>query len=402
MRIEEKVNELLSTGFQIGNALSEIESFAPRGRRQRFEYVSLYENAENEAYEVHGAILAKYVEYFEMEGDLGFPASDELDDDVPGGRINFFDHGYISWTPAGGAEVHYFRTEDSSLPQDTSNEPDSVLAEKLQQAADYAFSMLSLPLKQSNHLIQRSENFVSGTSWCGYTIAHFYRQAGAEPRILTSYFGGVDGLLNYGSYYRIDYDPHSGELVSRPNSTKHTQIKDESGLFVDLEEFHISHGVSRKIILFSEIQQETPLDILAGDIVLFDHKGKSGPDHIQIVYQWHEADRLLFVIDGNGASFVRRITGAHEAHLSENDISKDLISKVEKLQILNDRLGLDLMYTYDADEQDGGRFGMTMHRLTQANQVNTTGLNSTSPHARIWAIIRPSRADFEAHHYQNL
>lgn len=395
MIIEEKRDELLSLGFPLGNVTTSVEDLPWGGRRQAYENAIIYENPEGEAYEVHGAILGKYIEFYEMDGDLGFPASDEIDDeDVPGGRINFFDRGYISWTPAGGAEVNLSESSDEA------EEANPALTEKLNQIAEYAFSMLSLPLRQSKNTIEIPAGSSANVSWCGYTVAHFYRQAGADEKLLSKYFGGVAGLLDYGSYYRITFDQRTGELITRSGSAKATKIADENGEFVDLEQFHSTQNALRKITLFSEIQQGGPLDIIPGDIVLFDHKGKAGPDHIQIVYSWDEADRVLIVIDGNGASFVMRETGASEATLSESDISKDGIAKVEKLQILNEKLGVDLMYTYDSAKE--GRFGITMHRLVAANQINTLGINSESEHARIWALIRPSVIDFEPHKYTNL
>lgn len=394
MNIEEKISELVSLGFQLGNEVTAIDTLTMGGRRKQFENAIIYESPEGEAYEVHGAILAKYLESYEMDGDLGFPASDELDDDVAGGRINFFDRGYISWTPAGGAEVNL----SDSIYENSAT--DTLLADKLSEIAAYAFSMLSLPLQKGKDMIERTENLSSGIDWCGYALAHFYRKVGADTKQLSAYFGGVGGLLNYGSYYRISYDGFSGELISKTSSAKITKIMDENGEYISLEDYHLSHNSLRKITLFSEIQQETPLDILPGDIVLFDHKGKSGPDHIQVVYKWDETERQLMVIDGNGVSFVERATGANEVVLSGSDISKDHIAKIEKLTILNQALGLDLIYTHDEDK--GGRLGITMHRLTSANQINTSGVNSISDHARIWAIIRPSIIDFEQHQYKDL
>lgn len=112
MNIDEKQNNLMETGFYLGNPTSDFEILS-NGCYQRFENATLYENQNREAFEVHGAILAKYVEFHETAGDLGFPCSDELEDEQhEGGKISDFEFGFISWTPTFGAQVSFTRTQN--------------------------------------------------------------------------------------------------------------------------------------------------------------------------------------------------------------------------------------------------------------------------------------------------
>lgn len=106
MNIDEKQNELLQKGFNLGDPTSAFEILENGGCYQRFEHATIYENPNRQAFEVHGAILAKYREFNEMNGDLGFPTSDEWDDErFEIGKFSNFDYGYITWNPTAGAEV---------------------------------------------------------------------------------------------------------------------------------------------------------------------------------------------------------------------------------------------------------------------------------------------------------
>lgn len=273
------------------------------------------------------------------------------------------------------------------------------LAGKLQAVADYAYSVLQMPLADNRKLIFDAEHPADPTNWCGNTLAYFYKHEGADVRVVNAYFGGAAGLASYGSYYRVGYNMTTGELVTCENSAKDTKISVD-GANVSLEEYHAQQGALRKIILFEEIQQGEPLDILPGDIVLFDGRNKSGPDHIQLVYQWYEDERLLIVIDGNGGGFELAESGANSVTPEGSaNASHDNTLKTDKMALLTDKLGTDVIYTND---QAAGRVGVTCHLLTADNQVNPPPGNTALPHARVWAIIRPSAVDFEPHIYSNL
>jgi len=133
--------------------------------------------------------------------------------------------------------------------------------------------------------------------------------------------------------------------------------------------------------------------------VLFDGRNKGGPDHSQVLFQWYEEERRLIVIDGNGGGFALAESQANAVALAENDISNDGVSKLAKQNILQNKLSTEVIFTNNLAV---GRVGVTCHILTQANQVNPPDNNLSAPYAQIWAIIRPSIADFENHQYKNL
>jgi uncharacterized protein with LGFP repeats len=80
------------------------------------------------AHEVHGAILAKYMELGGPAGPLGYPESDEMEWYDPQSRISLFQHGAITWTAADGP---VFR--------------DDKVVHALGLAAAHAFSLVNMP-----------------------------------------------------------------------------------------------------------------------------------------------------------------------------------------------------------------------------------------------------------------
>lgn len=107
MRLLEKIDYVRTNIFDPGEAMTEAVLFDGGGCYQAFANANFYENPGGDCYEVHGLIRDKYVEFYEIEGDMGFPASDEVDDpDVAGGRLNAFDNGRITWSPDSGVEVY--------------------------------------------------------------------------------------------------------------------------------------------------------------------------------------------------------------------------------------------------------------------------------------------------------
>ena len=274
--------------------------------------------------------------------------------------------------------------------------PNSIgLVTLLQKAADTAFSLLSLSLSDSRAKIHREEGVAEGTEWCGFTLANIYKQAGCDPKITSNYFGGTFGLMAYGSYYKISHDSTMGNLIQTEKSTKNTQIND-NGNFVNLEDYHLQKNSKRKMILFSEIMQQSPLDILPGDIILFDHSGKNGPDHIQIVYKWIEAERILVFIDGNGGSFALESSGNKGIAIDSTKRNSDNTLLIDKFNKLSTLIGQQIVYPGPG----AGRVGIGYHILKPENQISYDQTNGE--HARVWAIIRPSAIDFERKEYKNL
>lgn len=83
-----------------------------QGRESRFQGGTIFWSSATGAFEVHGAILAKYLALGGPGGFLGFPISDETDvvnssGQASGGKLSRFQGGTIYWSPASGAfEVH--------------------------------------------------------------------------------------------------------------------------------------------------------------------------------------------------------------------------------------------------------------------------------------------------------
>ncbi len=77
------------------------------GRVNHFQGGSIYWHPQTGAFEVHGAILAKYRELGAEASLLGYPTTDETATPDRVGRFNHFQRGSIYWTPSTWAhEVH--------------------------------------------------------------------------------------------------------------------------------------------------------------------------------------------------------------------------------------------------------------------------------------------------------
>lgn len=77
------------------------------GRFNHFQGGSIYWHPQTGAFEVHGAILAKYRELGAEASLLGYPTTDETATPDRVGRFNHFQRGSIYWTPSTWAhEVH--------------------------------------------------------------------------------------------------------------------------------------------------------------------------------------------------------------------------------------------------------------------------------------------------------
>jgi uncharacterized protein with LGFP repeats len=76
------------------------------GRWNQFQFGVIFWKNGVGAHEIHGAILARWKSLNQQAGSLGYPLTNEIPVATPaGGRQNKFEHGTILWTPAGGAIV---------------------------------------------------------------------------------------------------------------------------------------------------------------------------------------------------------------------------------------------------------------------------------------------------------
>ncbi|MFD8689015.1 LGFP repeat-containing protein [Streptomyces sp. NPDC059651] len=80
------------------------------GRYNHFEGGSIYWTPRTGPHEVHGAIRDLWASTGWENGYLGYPVSDETG--PPDNRASRFDHGHVTWTPAGGAVAHRGGTID--------------------------------------------------------------------------------------------------------------------------------------------------------------------------------------------------------------------------------------------------------------------------------------------------
>lgn len=112
--IQEKVHILHYQEIPVGNPEEKEKKLSSQSSKQRFEYVTVYYNAElQKAFEVGGYIRDKYEALGAEDSPLGLPIGDtEKDPEVKRGQFQRFEGGWISWTPAKG--ISYNILEETS------------------------------------------------------------------------------------------------------------------------------------------------------------------------------------------------------------------------------------------------------------------------------------------------
>jgi uncharacterized protein with LGFP repeats len=75
----------------------------PGARMNTFQGGVIYWSAATGAHVVYGDIGRRYNSMGGPTSNLGLPTSDE--EGIPGGRVSYFQHGKIVWTPNGGAHA---------------------------------------------------------------------------------------------------------------------------------------------------------------------------------------------------------------------------------------------------------------------------------------------------------
>lgn len=106
--IEEKIHILHYQGIPVGNAEEKEKKLSASSSKQRFEYVSVYYNADKKtAFEVGGFIREQYEALGAEQSALGLPVGDtEKDPEVKKGQFQRFEGGWISWTPIKGTSYY--------------------------------------------------------------------------------------------------------------------------------------------------------------------------------------------------------------------------------------------------------------------------------------------------------
>ena len=95
----------------IGACIGEL-SLGPRGGGiLEFQHATLFALPDSSAHEVHGEILAHYLQHGGPGGQLGYPLSNEKGTPTGNGRYNTFEGGTVGWMPATGA----FRIGETGL-----------------------------------------------------------------------------------------------------------------------------------------------------------------------------------------------------------------------------------------------------------------------------------------------
>lgn len=100
--IADKWNQLRGAQGVLGYPTSN-ELDVTGGKVSHFQYGDIYWSQGTGAWEMQGAILAKYNQLGANSGSLGLPVTDETNTPTKPGKFNHFANGYIYWTPTTGA-----------------------------------------------------------------------------------------------------------------------------------------------------------------------------------------------------------------------------------------------------------------------------------------------------------
>lgn len=136
--ISDKYAQLGGTASFLGAQISAEIPAANGGRKQEFQNGTIYWHSNTGAFEVHGAISARWLALGGEGSVFGYPTSDETTAHDGVGKFNNFENASVFWHPSTGAfEVHgsirdRWRTigaETSILGYPTTNEsttPDGI------------------------------------------------------------------------------------------------------------------------------------------------------------------------------------------------------------------------------------------------------------------------------------
>ncbi|MET4924718.1 S8 family serine peptidase [Streptomyces sp. PSRA5] len=110
---DDKHSELLASGLNLGAPVGPEETLYDGGATRPYEYGRiLFHPRIGEAFELHGLILATYLDLGAEYSGLGYPVTDEIDDaTVPSGRTNVFEQGSLRYDPAVGVTKELFERE---------------------------------------------------------------------------------------------------------------------------------------------------------------------------------------------------------------------------------------------------------------------------------------------------
>jgi hypothetical protein len=133
--IDEKYNDLLSQGVDLGGAITDETPLADGvGYSRSYDGGTIYYHPDYGAFEVNGDILARYLYLGAEQSYLGYPVSDEQDDTTDNaiiGRKSEFANGVITWTSTDGAiEAYYDGGSNTSEEENTTSEDENTSEEE--------------------------------------------------------------------------------------------------------------------------------------------------------------------------------------------------------------------------------------------------------------------------------
>jgi len=106
--IADKLDALLSQGFNPGEPVGDVTDTFDGGVTQPFEFAQIWPHPRVGAFECHGLILDTYRAMGAEMCRLGYPMSDEFDDpNVFGGRMNSFEFGRLRWELTTGVSTEF-------------------------------------------------------------------------------------------------------------------------------------------------------------------------------------------------------------------------------------------------------------------------------------------------------
>jgi hypothetical protein len=104
-QIDEKYRLFSGAQGMLGYATNQEQVTADgRGRYRLYQHGSIYYTPQTGAHLVYGGIREQWTGMGSERSELGYPTSDEVAT-PDGGRIQYFEHGIITWTERDGAIV---------------------------------------------------------------------------------------------------------------------------------------------------------------------------------------------------------------------------------------------------------------------------------------------------------
>lgn len=111
--IQDRHAQLLAGILDLGQPVGQEETLYDGGAMQVYDFGRIYHHPRLVMpFEIHGALLAAYLDLGAETSQLGYPTSDEMDDPgLFGGKMNTFEHGALRWNAVDGVTPELSFTE---------------------------------------------------------------------------------------------------------------------------------------------------------------------------------------------------------------------------------------------------------------------------------------------------